>query len=803
VTAPANKVPVSVDYTGRDYYSLREELIARVKDATNQQWQGNDPADFGLALVESFAYMGDLMNYYIDRVANESYILTATQRQSLLNIASTYGYSPTGYVGSVVDVEFTNSFGSENESGASILTTVNIDGTSTAHVAQLAVPVGNPFEVGDYVIISGFVETAYNGTYEIIKKDLDEFDRTVICYKPESTIATITGDGTKFTVTTSTPHQFEDGEAVVISGSSVSGYNSNWTILSTKDSLGVRTPTQFTVTSTLNTSATGGKVNYQDIATEGDGTTILGYVYDIGTETVPAGTQLVAEVTYEDKVQQVLFTTLEKAVVGWLGNPYNTVSIQCRQGENVAYRTANRKNTAVVAHDIDGELLGYSSGTADQSLALLETRVDKTYLEVFVDSGTNFNKWQQVQHLADYGPNAAVYSVSIDANNLVKVVFGDGVSGAIPPKDAAIKAVYFAGGGPIGNVAPGTITTILSVPTATSPTEEQNIKNRFTVTNELEASGGSDPESNDVIRYNAPRTLSALNRAVTLEDFANLSLSLRGVGKANATAENKNSVTVYVAPSRSDNSTDLTPGVNSSTNIETPAMATLRSTVGDYLSDKKQIGTTVTVGYPSYIPVSLTVEYAALPQYTNEQVASYIKNTLFFKFSYNYVDFADTITPEEIEYQLRQVEGIRNVKVTSLHRTGGSGRTSLIGEASEIFYFLESNLTLNPAPTNANLAPLTGGVYGLTLTTATLNQSFNPDITSYTATVETGVSSIAVVAVADDPTNALITINNTVVASGGTFTLDTAVGTTNLVVSVTAGDGVTVRNYRVAISRVS
>jgi hypothetical protein len=790
VTAPANKVPVSVDYTGRDYYSLREELIARVKEATNQQWQGNDPADFGLALVESFAYMGDLMNYYIDRVANESYILTATQRQSLLNIANTYGYSPTGYVGSVVDVEFTNGYGSENESGASILTTVSVGGTSTTNVAQLAVPTGNPFTVGDYVIIDGFSRTAYNGTYQIIKTGLDAALRPVICYKPESTITTITGNGTQFTVTASTPHQFAVGEAVVISGSSVSGYNSNWTILD------VPTPTTFRVTSAVSTSATGGKVNYQNIATEGDGTSILGYVYDIGTETVPAGTQVVAEVTYEDKVQQVLFTTLEKATVGWLGNPFNTVSIQCRQGENVAYRSANRKNTATVAHDIDGELLGYSSGTADQSLALLETRVDKSYLEIFVDSGTNFNKWQQVQHLSDYGPNAAVYTVAIDATNLVKVVFGDGVSGAIPPKDAAIKAVYFAGGGPIGNVALGTIDTILAVPTASTPTEEQNIKVRFTVTNPEAASGGSDPESNDVIRYNAPRTLSALNRAVTLEDFANLSLSLRGVGKANAIAENKTSVTVYVAPSNSDNSSDLTPGVNSSTNTETSAMASLRSTVSEYLSDKKQIGTTVTVGYPTYVPVSLTVKYAALPQYTDDQVKSYIKSVLFSQFSYNYVDFADIITPEEIEYKLRQVEGIRNVRVTSLCRTGGTGRTSLIGEASEIFYFLESNLTLEAAPTDAKLS-------GLTLTTATLSQAFNQEVTSYTATVANGVTSISVAPTASDSTNSLITVNNTVVASGGTFTLATAVGTTNLVVSVTAGDGVTVRNYRVAISRVS
>lgn len=791
MTAPANKVPVSVDYTGRDYYSLREELITRVKEATNQQWQGTDPADFGLALVESFAYMGDLINYYIDRVANESYILTATQRQSLLNIANTYGYSPTGYVGSVVDVEFTNNHGSENEIGASILTTVTVDGTPTTGVAQLAVPTSNPFDVGDSVIIDGMSQTAYNGTYTIIKKGIDISGNTVICYKPQSTISSISGDGTRFTVTTSAAHQFAAGEAITISGASVSGYNSNWTISTAP------TATTFTVLSTITTAATGGSVIYQDIATNGDGNTVLGYAYEIGSDTVPAGTQLSAEVTYEDKVQQVIFTTLTDVTVGWLGNLYNSQLVQARQGENVAYRASNLKNVSAVAHDINGELIGYSDGSADQSFSLLETRVDKTYLEIYVDSGSNFNKWQQVQHITDFGPNAAVYSVLLDADNVVRIEFGDGVSGAIPPKDAAIKAVYFAGGGPIGNIVSGKLTTILAVPTADSPTEEQNIKNRLAVTNPEPAAGGSDPESNDVIRYNAPRTLSALNRAVTLEDFSNLALSLRGVGKANATSENKTSVTIYVAPTRSDNSSDLTPGVNPATNIETTAMASLRASVRDFLADKKQIGTTVTVGYPTYIPVSLTVEYSRLPQYTETQVESYIKSALFSQFSYNYVDFADVITPEEIEYKLRQVEGIRNVKVKALFRTGGSGRNSLIGESSEIFYFQEANLTLDAAPTDARLTSLGSGSGGA------LSQTFNSEITDYTGTITNGTASITITAVATDAANASITINNTPVASGANYTLNTPVGTTTLVVSVTAGDGVTVRNYRVAYSRAS
>ena len=105
--APVSNIPISVDYTGRDYYSLRDALIARIQDRI-PEWTASDPADFGVALVEAFAYMGDLVSYYIDRAANEAFLATATQRDSILNIALTYGYTPAGYRAATVDVVFSN-----------------------------------------------------------------------------------------------------------------------------------------------------------------------------------------------------------------------------------------------------------------------------------------------------------------------------------------------------------------------------------------------------------------------------------------------------------------------------------------------------------------------------------------------------------------------------------------------------------------------------------------------------------------------------------------------------------------------
>lgn len=104
----ANPILFPVDYTSRDYLALREDLIAVIKSRI-PEWTADDPADFGVALVEALAYLGDVINYYIDRAAAETFLGTASQRQSLLNIASLLGYVPTGRLAASTELTFSNS----------------------------------------------------------------------------------------------------------------------------------------------------------------------------------------------------------------------------------------------------------------------------------------------------------------------------------------------------------------------------------------------------------------------------------------------------------------------------------------------------------------------------------------------------------------------------------------------------------------------------------------------------------------------------------------------------------------------
>lgn len=95
-----------VDYTSRDYWSLRQDLISAVRTRI-PDWQGSNENDFLVTILESFAFMGDILSYYTDRIANEAFLPTATQRQSLMNIADTYGYLPSGRLSAVASLQVT------------------------------------------------------------------------------------------------------------------------------------------------------------------------------------------------------------------------------------------------------------------------------------------------------------------------------------------------------------------------------------------------------------------------------------------------------------------------------------------------------------------------------------------------------------------------------------------------------------------------------------------------------------------------------------------------------------------------
>ena len=54
------------NYASRTYSTIRQDLLNRAA-LVAPEWTDRDPSDFGMLFVDLWSYMGDIMNYYIDR----------------------------------------------------------------------------------------------------------------------------------------------------------------------------------------------------------------------------------------------------------------------------------------------------------------------------------------------------------------------------------------------------------------------------------------------------------------------------------------------------------------------------------------------------------------------------------------------------------------------------------------------------------------------------------------------------------------------------------------------------------------
>lgn len=309
---------------------------------------------------------------------------------------------------------------------------------------------------------------------------------------------------------------------------------------------------------------------------------------------------------------------------------------------------------------IQAEAIGTSTGGADQEFALLQSPVIDGSTQVFVDEGTGVpTQWTYFGHLTDAAPSDTAFTISTDENGIVHVRFGDGVNGRIPNPQATITANYRVGGDSGGNVGANTITVVLS--------HQPNID---VVNNPSPAQGGAEAETLDHIRAQAPKSLTAVNRAVTLGDYAALAIKVPSVGKARATANVFTAVNLYIHPSGGF--------LPDSSSIQTRAAVLadrLTNSGGTgYLDDKKMIGTTVTVlppqyqGSPGYVPVFLIIQVYVLPQFSQDTVSQGVLSALNSLLSFDNVDFGYHLTVSSVYHALQSISGVDYIVLTDMRR---------------------------------------------------------------------------------------------------------------------------------------
>jgi hypothetical protein len=296
------------------------------------------------------------------------------------------------------------------------------------------------------------------------------------------------------------------------------------------------------------------------------------------------------------------------------------------------------------------EILG--SGDASQSLqnfSLSKTRL--TYLPAPTPSGTdttlvvrvNGIEWHEKESLADMAAGTRTYFTEEDHDGVTSVTFGDGVHGSrVPTGPSNVKAVYRSGIGAAGNVLAGKISQL-----ATRPLGAKE------VINPLPSSGGVGADTLEQARRNVPVAVMALDRLVSLADYAFFTRNYAGVAKSSASS--------------------LAYGFSGMVHVTFAA-------VGDVLVDptsdffQNLSDSLVKFGDPlepvrlarrSALLLVIKAEVRVSPDYLWENVAHVVRDVMLRKFGFDGRELEQDAVLSEVFSTMQSVEGVDHVKVNA------------------------------------------------------------------------------------------------------------------------------------------
>lgn len=91
-----NKKFVSVDYSGKDFNTLKENLTGYAKRYYPDTFRDFTEASFGSLVLDTVAYTGDLLSFYLDYQYNESLLATSNDYNNAIRLARQMGYKFKG-----------------------------------------------------------------------------------------------------------------------------------------------------------------------------------------------------------------------------------------------------------------------------------------------------------------------------------------------------------------------------------------------------------------------------------------------------------------------------------------------------------------------------------------------------------------------------------------------------------------------------------------------------------------------------------------------------------------------------------
>jgi len=321
------------------------------------------------------------------------------------------------------------------------------------------------------------------------------------------------------------------------------------------------------------------------------------------------------------------------------------------------YKLDTVKINANLIEATHGETKEESIGNGDPSQPFTQFDLKNsplTYISASTPTGIsstlqiriNGVKWEARSSFEESSHIDKGYVVRINDLGKTTVIFGDGVSGRRPPVGLEnIRARYRVGIGTVGNLDANKLTIL--------PKRPLGIKS---VTNPLKADGGSDPESLDDARRNAPRTVLTMDRIVSVSDFQNFAQGFAGIGKATSyiiSIGGSDTVLIAIASSTGDKVNDFSEVyINLVTAIESHKDPSTRFIVRSFKPRQFRVKAKILVSEDREI----------------KDIMKIVKARLQDAFSFKMREFGQEVTLSEVVSIIQKAEGVEAVKIDVFER---------------------------------------------------------------------------------------------------------------------------------------
>jgi predicted phage baseplate assembly protein len=335
-------------------------------------------------------------------------------------------------------------------------------------------------------------------------------------------------------------------------------------------------------------------------------------------------------------------STIEGHTHGWL-----RCRVVAREGEpyrgsptihSVACVTVGGYAAATHADFVENERLGNSAGVAGQTFHLARTPVtaDEIVLESWPEehgasaaataSGRvrdeDATRWRRVDDFAHSGPHDHHFTLDPASGTIrfgPSIRLADGTieqHGAIPPINAALVVRrYSVGGGAVGNVLAGAVSQLRS-----------SLPYVKSVTNLRAATGGVDGESVAEAAERGPIVLRTLNRAVTAEDFESLARQVAPeVARVHCVPDDEGgagALRLLVVPH-----VRAARGPIDINELIVPEST--RTNMAARLEEVRVIGTRIGINAPTYVGVKVTATLRPARGFDPQQLADAARDALY------------------------------------------------------------------------------------------------------------------------------------------------------------------------------